>query len=69
MSSLGLRPRDDMSTSGQHIWMFHLQPCIICIMLFHGITSYIIWIPSFDVGRSWKGQTKNKKKVKEALLV
>jgi len=26
-------PRDDMSTSGQHIWMFHLQPCIICIML------------------------------------
>jgi len=22
-----------MSTSGQHIWMFHLQPCIICIML------------------------------------
>ena len=33
MSSLGLRPRDDMSTSGQHIWMFHLQPCIICIML------------------------------------
>jgi len=32
MSSLGLRPRDDMSTSGQHIWMFHLQPCIICIM-------------------------------------
>ena len=27
-----LRPRDDMSTSGQHIWMFHLQPCIICIM-------------------------------------
>jgi len=33
MSSLGLRPRDDMSTSGQHIWMFHLQPCIICILL------------------------------------
>jgi len=32
MSSLGLRPRDDMSTSRQHIWMFHLQPCIICIL-------------------------------------
>ena len=32
MSSLGLRHCDDMSTSGQHIWMFHLQPCIICIM-------------------------------------
>jgi len=35
MSSLGLRPRDDMSTSGQHIWMFHFQPCIICIMLYN----------------------------------
>ena len=34
MSPLGLRPRDDMSTSGQHIWMFHLQPCIICITCF-----------------------------------
>jgi len=31
MSSLGLRPRDDMLTSGQHI-MFHLQPCITCTM-------------------------------------
>ena len=27
-----MRPRDDMSISGQHIWMFHLQPCIICIL-------------------------------------
>jgi len=36
MSSLGLRPCDDMSTSGQHIWMFHLQPCIICILLSSG---------------------------------
>ena len=32
MSSLRLPPRDDMSTSGQHVWMFHLQPCIICII-------------------------------------
>jgi len=31
MSPLGLRPRVDVSTSGQH-WMFHLQLCIICIL-------------------------------------
>ena len=37
MPSLGLRPRDDMSTSGQHIWMFHLQPCIICIMWWNAL--------------------------------
>jgi len=34
MSPLRLRPRVDMSTSGQHIGMFHLQPCIICIMYY-----------------------------------
>jgi len=34
MSSLGLHPRVDMSTSRQHIWMLHLQPCIICVILY-----------------------------------
>jgi len=32
MSPLGLRLCVDTSASGQHIWMFHLKPCIICIM-------------------------------------
>jgi len=30
MSTQGRSPSRDISTEGQHIWMFHEQPCFIC---------------------------------------
>jgi len=32
MSTLGLRSHVDISTLGHHIWMSHLQVCIICML-------------------------------------
>ena len=33
MSSRGRSPSDDISTEGQHIWMFHEQACLICFVV------------------------------------
>jgi len=33
MSWRGCSPSDDISTEGQHIWMFHEQACFICFVV------------------------------------
>ena len=45
MSSRGRSPSDDISTEGQHIWMFHLEPCIICFVVWPTTSKYKIQRP------------------------
>ena len=42
MSSRGRSPSDDISTEGQHIWMFHEQACFICFVVWPTTSKYKI---------------------------
>jgi len=42
MSSRRRSPSDDISTEGQHIWMFHEQPCFICFVIWPTTSKYKI---------------------------
>jgi len=39
---IGRSPSDDISTSGQHIWMFHEHPCFICFVVWPTTSKYKI---------------------------
>jgi len=45
MSSRGRSPCDDISTEGQHIWMFHEQACFICFVVWPTTSKYKIQGP------------------------
>jgi len=45
MSSQGRSPSADMSTEGQHIWMFHEQACFICFVVWPTTSKYKIQGP------------------------
>ena len=45
MSSRGRSPSDDISTEGQHIWMFHEQACFICFVVWPTKSKYKIQGP------------------------
>jgi len=44
MSTRRCSPSGDISTEGQHIWMFHEQPCFICFVVWPTTSRYKIWI-------------------------
>ena len=55
MLTLRLRPRIDISTSGQHIWMSHSRTCVICILLhvMHLFTCWYVQCASKHFTPSW----------------
>jgi len=47
MSSRGHSQSDDIWTKGQHIWMFHEQPCFICFVVWPTTRKYKIPWPIY----------------------
>ena len=42
MSTRGHSPSGDISTEGQHVWMFHEHPCFICFVVWPTMSKYKI---------------------------